>query len=111
MFKQVTAMFALVSAALLMQLSVTHAAEPTMTTIDVQGMHCAACASKITRNLEAVSGVRTAKVDADKALAVISSAADQAPSPRALWEAVEKAGYKPTRLAGPSGTFTAKPKS
>jgi Cu+-exporting ATPase len=30
-------------------------------------------------------------------------------SPRALWEAVEKAGRQPTKLEGPDGTFTAKP--
>ncbi len=34
-----------------------------------------------------------------------------APSPRALWEAVEKAGQKPVKLEGPSGTFTSKPQS
>ncbi len=32
-------------------------------------------------------------------------------SPRALWEAVEKAGKQPMKLEGPNGTFTAKPQS
>jgi Cu+-exporting ATPase len=31
-------------------------------------------------------------------------------SPKALWEAVEKAKKTPAKLEGPSGTFTAKPK-
>jgi len=28
-----------------------------------------------------------------------------------LWEAVERAGYQPSRLQGPGGVFTSKPKS
>jgi hypothetical protein len=31
-------------------------------------------------------------------------------SPKALWEAVEKAKKTPAKLAGPGGTFTARPK-
>jgi Cu+-exporting ATPase len=30
-------------------------------------------------------------------------------SPRALWEAIEKASKVPVKLEGPSGTFAAKP--
>ena len=30
-------------------------------------------------------------------------------SAKALWEAVEQAGFKPTKLEGPTGKFTAKP--
>ena len=32
-------------------------------------------------------------------------------SPRQLWEAVEAAGKKPTKMDCPAGTFTAKPRS
>jgi hypothetical protein len=32
------------------------------------------------------------------------------PSPLALWEAVEKAGFNPIKLIGPAGIFEAKPK-
>lgn len=32
-------------------------------------------------------------------------------SPRALWEAMEQIGKTPRKLAGPSGTFTSKPKT
>ncbi len=87
------------------------AAEPPATTISVQGMHCAGCAAKVSRNLQAVVGVSEAQVDATKALAVVSAKPNSTPSPRALWEAVEKSGYKPTMLIGPAGTFTSKPKS
>src|SRR5262249_43948091 len=43
--------------------------------------------------------------------AVVMPKPGQAVSPRALWEAVEKAGKTPTKLEGPSGTFTARPRS
>ncbi len=87
------------------------AAPPHTITISVQGMHCAGCAAKVTRKLEAVSGIDKAQVEAETGTAVVSAKADATPSPRALWEAVDKAGYKPTKLIGPTGTFTAKPKS
>jgi copper chaperone CopZ len=86
------------------------AAEPQPTTIAVQGMHCAVCAAKVTGNLESVSGVQKAEVNAEKAVAVVTAKSSEALSPRALWEAVEKAGYKPTKLIGPNGTFVGKPR-
>ena len=99
------------SAALLFSANTASAADPPPTTISVQGMHCVACASKVAGNLQAVAGVQKAQVDADKAVAVVTAKSSVVLSPRALWEAVEKAGYKPTKLVGPAGTFTAKPKS
>ncbi len=87
------------------------AADPPPTTITVEGMHCVVCASKVSSNLQSVAGVQKAQVDAEKAVAVVTAKSSAVPSPRALWEAVEKAGYKPTKLVGPAGTFTAKPKS
>ena len=100
-----------VSAALLFAANTVSAADPPPTTISVQGMHCVACASKVAGKLEAVVGVQKAQVDAEKAVAVVMAKSSVAPSPRALWEAVEKAGYKPTKLVGPAGIFTSKPKS
>ena len=87
------------------------AADLPATTISVQGMHCAGCASKVAGNLQAVAGVQKAEVNAETAVAIVTAKANVAPSPRAMWEAVEKAGYKPTKLIGPTGTFTAKPRS
>ena len=87
------------------------AADPPPTTITVEGMHCVVCASKVSSNLQSVAGDQKAQVDADKAVAVVTAKSSVVPSPRALWEAVEKAGYKPTKLVGPAGTFIAKPKS
>ena len=51
------------------------------------------------------------KADAETQTATVTPDAAKAPSPKALWEAVEKAGYKPTKLVGPAGTFSAKPSS
>lgn len=104
-------LFCIASAALLLAANTAHAADPPATTISVQGMHCVVCASKVAGNLEAVVGVQKAQVDAEKAVAVVMAKSSVVPSPRALWEAVEKAGYKPTKLVGPAGTFTSKPKS
>jgi len=101
----------ILSAAALLAANLVLAADPPVTTISVQGMHCAGCASKVAGNLQAVAGVNKAHVDAAKAVAIVTTKPNAAPSPRALWEAVEKAGYKPTKLVGPAGTFTAKPKS
>ena len=87
------------------------AAEPQATTITIQGMHCGGCAAKVSRQLQTVEGVSTAQADAAQANATVSPKTNATPSPRALWEAVEKAGYKPTKLVGPNGTFTEKPKT
>jgi copper chaperone CopZ len=85
--------------------------EPALTQVTVEGMHCGGCALKLGRLFEAVPGVKSAKVDFATGLAVVTPTADKAPSPKALWETVEKAGYKPTKLVGPAGTFESKPSS
>ncbi|MDB5342035.1 MAG: Heavy-metal-associated domain protein [Schlesneria sp.] len=90
--------------------SVAGAAEtPNNTIVSIKGMHCAGCANKVTKKLQAVPNVNSASVDADKGTAVVNAAAGKDFSPKAVWEAIESAGYKPTELKGPTGTFTAKP--
>ncbi len=90
--------------------SVAGAAEtPNNTIVSIKGMHCAGCANKVTKKLQAVPNVKSASVDADRGSAVVITAAGNDLSPKAVWEAVEGAGYKPTELKGPTGTFTAKP--
>lgn len=111
MFNRRSIVLSILSAIAILGVNRLQAAEPQLATITVQGMHCAGCASKVTRKLQAVPGVDKAQVDAAKGTAVVTLKSDAAPSPRALWEAVEKAGYKPTRLVGPTGTFSVKPKS
>ena len=99
------------AAAMLLAANLAYAADPLATTISVKGMHCQGCASKVVRNLQAVQGVNKAEVSAEKAVAVVIAKDNAVPSPKALWEAIEKAGYTPTKLVGPAGTFTKKPKT
>ena len=81
------------------------------TAITVPDMHCMGCAKKMATQLYAVPGVAKVDVNLPATAMVVSPKPGAAPSPRGLWEAIEKAGYKPTRLAGPSGTFTSKPQA
>lgn len=81
------------------------------TTIDVEGMHCVSCARKIAGHLQAVPEAGPVAVDVATGKVAIPPRSQVAPSPRSLWEAVERAGYKPVRLRSPYGTFAEKPKS
>lgn len=87
------------------------AAETVPTSITVDGMHCPSCAKKIAAKLKVVSGVASVKADVSAAQMQVTASMGKEPSPKALWEAVETAGYKAVKLEGPSGTFTKKPKS
>lgn len=103
---------AFVCTALTLNANLAQGVEPSGTiTIMVEGMHCAGCALKVSGKLKKVQGVANAEADGEKGSAVVTSQPTAAPSPRALWEAIEKAGYKPTKLVSPVGTFTKKPKS
>ncbi len=81
------------------------------TTLTIKGMHCGSCAKKLTAKLKQVAGVGKITIDPKKGLGVIEPKNPrQPPSPRAQWEAVEKAGFKTVRLAGPFGKFDKKPR-
>ena len=80
-----------------------------VTTIRVSDMHCANCARKIAGKLVTVSGVLQVRTHLASHTATISPQQTKQPSPKAMWEAVEKAGFKPVKLEGPSGVFTEKP--
>lgn len=75
----------------------------------VDDMTCAGCAKTVSKALTAVAGVDTATVDLKAKTVTVVPKADKTPSAKEMWEAVEKAGYKPTKLEGPSGKFEAKP--
>jgi copper chaperone CopZ len=77
----------------------------------VDDMHCAACAKKIAAKLYGVPGVIDVVTSVPDNTATITPQRLKQPSPRALWEAVEKAGFKPLKLEGPQGTFASKPRS
>jgi Cu+-exporting ATPase len=74
-------------------------------------MHCQGCANSIAAKLSDVPGVASVKSDVQAKVTVVTPRPQTVLSPRALWEAVEKAGKQPAKLEGPSGTFTDKPKS
>lgn len=87
------------------------AANPPGTTITVPDMHCMGCAKKMATKLYEVPGVAAVQASVPTTSLSVSPKPQAAPSPRALWEAVERAGYTPSKLEGPSGSFTAKPQS
>ncbi len=64
---------------------------------------------KIARKLYTVSGVVKVQANVAKDYAVVTPQAGADLSPRALWEAVEQANFKPVKLQGPRGVFTKKP--
>ena len=82
----------------------------TYTTIHVHDMHCADCAKQIARKLYALPGVVEVRADVPKNIAYVVPQKDKTISSRAMWEAVESAGFKVARLDGPQGTYTAKPR-
>ncbi len=103
-----------VGLAVLTALALGHALRavpPVVTTITVEDMHCAGCAKRIAARLQQVPGVAEVKADVPASRLTVAPKPQQAPAPKALWEAIEKAGYRPARLEGPSGTFTARPQS
>jgi copper chaperone CopZ len=86
-------------------------AQPRYTAIYIDDMHCATCAKKIAGQLYSVAGVVEVRADVPKSIAYVVPQQEKDPSPRALWEAVEQAGFKPVKLQGPQGIYTAKPKT
>ena len=102
-------MFALMAGLTLTAAGTAQAADPVPTTISIPGLHCGGCAKKVAAKLVTVAGV--AKADADMKLKTIkvTPKPGYTPSPKAMWEAVEKADQKPAWMQGPSGTFTSKP--
>jgi copper chaperone CopZ len=87
------------------------AASPEITTIHVKDMHCENCARKIARKLFAVQGVVKVQASVKQDLVLVTPQAGKTISARAIWEAVIAGEAEPTKLVGPTGSFTAKPKS
>ena len=89
------------------------AAEPaktTTTTINVEKMCCQGCARKVAAKLYEIRGVKKVRADVKKKIVVVEPQRGVVLSPRAVWEAIEKANERPLRLVGPSGKFTKKPR-
>ena len=107
----VTLLFVCLSASVFVSRLAVAADSKTETVITIDGMHCEVCAQKVTQKLEAVKEVASVKIDVKSGKATVVPAKDKTVSAKALWEAVETVSYTPTKLEGPSGTFTKKPKS
>ena len=75
----------------------------------VDDMECAGCAKTVIKAVSAVAGVEAATADIKTKTLTVTPKAGKTPSPKDLWEAVEKAGYKPVKLDGPDGAFDKKP--
>ena len=82
----------------------------TYTTIYVQDMHCGECAKKIARKLYAVPGVVEVRADVSKNVAFVVPQKDKTVASKAVWEAVESAGFRVVRVESPQGSYTTKPR-
>ena len=80
------------------------------TTITLQVLTCESCAKKVAARLSEIRGVGTVQMDVKSKTAVVVPRDNATLSPLQLWEAIETAGKTPIKLAGPSGTFTSKPR-
>jgi len=111
MFRTVSALAVVLTVVALSGWTQAQAASPVLyTTIHVHDMHCADCAKQIARKLYALPGVVEVRADVNKNIAYVVPQKDKSLVPRAMWEAVESAGFKVARLEGPQGSFTSKPR-
>jgi len=67
-----------------------------MTNLKVEGMTCHHCVKAVTKALESVDGVRSAKVDLEAGRAVVDGVADV----QAMIAAVQEEGYQASLQAG-----------
>lgn len=89
--------------------SASQAEEKNVTTVTVEDMTCGGCAKKVQQYVAKVSGVEKVEPDAKTHTVKVFPKANTKVSSKALWEAIEKAGYTPSKLDGPSGSFKEKP--
>jgi len=89
--------------------STAQAPNPPKTTITIPDMECQGCAKKISDKLYTIPSVGTVQADYQTRILVVTPRAQATISPRQMWEAVEAAGKKPSKLECPAGTFTTKP--
>lgn len=85
------------------------ASPPQTTTVHVKKL-CPSCGKKIVQKLTETPGVLEASMNVDERIIVIRCKPGVTVSARGVWETVERGGEQPTKLAGPSGIFTTKPK-
>lgn len=85
--------------------------EKNITTIKVEGMTCGGCAKKVQQFVAKINGVEKVEPDLKAQTIKVFPKENAKVSAKEMWEAVEKAGYTPSELDGPSGSSKEKPKS
>ena len=87
------------------------AAERATITIQVEKMCCGGCAKRIAMQLYDVPGVAEVESNIATRTVTVRPEARKAPSPKAIWEAIERGKDVPLKLVSPQGTFMKKPRS
>jgi Cu+-exporting ATPase len=98
-----------VAVAVVLALGGAVAADTARTTITVPELDCPNCAKKVAAKLSEVPGVGKVESSVEAKTFTVTPKAGVAPSPKAMWEAVHKGGFDPSKLVGPGGTFDKKP--
>ena len=80
------------------------------TAVYIKDMHCADCANRIAMSLYTIPGVLKVKANLQRDLTFVVPMANKEPKPADIWLAIEKVGFHPVKLVGPSGVFTTRPK-
>ena len=91
--------------------TLVEAADSAKTVLTIRGEMCGDCVKKIKAKLAENSAIGDVQCELKTKTVTITPERGQRLSPRGLWEAMESIGKSPKLLVGPSGTFTAKPKS
>lgn len=84
---------------------------PNEVAIFVGDMHCNNCAKKIAAKLYRVKGVVKVRTTVKEGLAVVTPQAKKQIDAKAAWGAVSKAGFEPTKMITPQGTYVADEKT
>ena len=84
---------------------------PGQAVVYVDDLHCAGCARKVARKIFGVKGVVRVETNVKANRAVITPQAKAKLSGPAIWSAVQKAGFRPVKLIGPEGVYTADKKT
>ena len=84
---------------------------PNETAIYVGDMHCATCAKKISGKLFRVKGVMKVRTNVKQHVAIVTPQSKKVVDVKAAWKAVQSAGFEPSKLIGPEGTFVSEEKS
>lgn len=84
---------------------------PAFTKVTLTELHCMGCAKNISRKVTAVAGVAEMRVDLNAKTIWAMHKPGMTPSPRGLWEAIERSAHVPTQMVTPSVTHTTKPAS